>query len=615
MNRKRVLLSAMSLVVLVALACGLGGGGDEDTPAAATTPEETPVAQADTPTDTPAPTNTPAPSPTPEPTDTPAATPTPAGVVFTDDFESGEQRWQLRDDSDGVVDYVDGALQMEVTAENLIIWTLADQEVDDFAFEVDATWLDGPDLNDFGILFRYQNGDNHYRFLVDSEGQYALQKYEDGELVHLIPWGPSRALNLGTKANRLAVVALGNRIAIYANGRLLNIITDDSPSIRRGDLGLAAGVFDEPGLKVAFDNAVLYDEDGELVVSLPEPTPFPDLALWADDFEDPGSGWITGRNDVSQVRYVGGELEFQIYETDAFDFSLAGQDFDNFALEFDVTEYTPSDTGTYGVIFRYQDIDNLYDFLISSNGLFLAERIVGGTAENLVSTTRSAALNAETGRADHVKVVAVDDVLAFYVNDEFLIAVRDENISSGDIALVVLADETNDPDNPYVVGFDNLVVWSEDAPEANLKGVVISDSEAGGAPSASPATPTPRPLGPAATPTPAPPAPTPTPVPPAATPTPAPPPPSSSLAPQPGRSRLYVVNRYPEVLTFTINNQEHKIPLNSEVPIDLDAGKYTYTVSIPFGAVNGEVDMGPNQSWAILVDENGSVFFPQQVYP
>ncbi|MFQ5576875.1 MAG: S1C family serine protease [Anaerolineae bacterium] len=110
----------------------------------------------------------------------------------------------------------------------------------------------------------------------------------------------------------------------------------------------------------------------------------------------------------------------------------------------------------------------------------------------------------------------------------------------------------------------------------------------------------------------APPTSTPVPPPPPPTATPAP---SSSLAPQPGRSRLYIVNEYPEELTFTINNQEHKIGLNTEFPVDLDAGKYTYTISIPFGSVNGEVDMGPNQSWAVLVDVNGSVFQPQQVYP
>jgi hypothetical protein len=619
--RFRMTLLIGGLLVLLALACGgsIGPSGDGD----AADDGETPVVQIESPSDTPAATGTPLPTATPEPTatpaptDTPEPTPSPPGVVFSDTFEGEDQRWQLRKDDDGLIDVVDEALRVEVATANLILWTLAGEDIADFAFEVDATWLDGPDFNDFGILFRYQDGDDHYRFLVDSDGQYTLQKYIGGELVQLVPWSGSRELNLGATTNRLGVVAYDNRIAIYANGDLLNVITDNSHL--SGDVGLAAGVFDEAGLAVSFDNAKLFSAESEAVAGLPEPTPYPELALWADHFEDPGSGWFTGLNDVSQIRYAGGELEFQILETDAFDFSRAGQEFRDFALEIEVIEYTASETGSFGVVFRVQDLDNFYDFLITSNGLFLVERIFDGVATDLVSATQTEFLNLGTGESNRLKLIAVGDVLAFFVNDEFLIAVEDDKIPAGDIALVVLADQTNDPDNPYVVGFDNLVVWSQDAPQADLAGLPISDSEAEAAPAGpqvtpteAQATPTPRALQPANTPTPVPPPPTPRPVPPTPTPV---PPAANPLAPQPGRARMYLVNQFPEELTFTINNQEHRVAPNSEFAVDLDAGYYTYTISIPFGAVNGEVDMAPNQSWGVLVTQDGGVTVAQQLYP
>lgn len=98
-------------------------------------------------------------------------------------------------------------------------------------------------------------------------------------------------------------------------------------------------------------------------------------------------------------------------------------------------------------------------------------------------------------------------------------------------------------------------------------------------------------------------------------PAPTPTPEVSPFAPQAGRSRLYVFNEYNQDLTFTINNGEHKIAVNAEVPIDMDAGKYTYTISVPGAAVNGEVEMGPNQSWAVGVRGDGAVYDPFQVYP
>ena len=100
-----------------------------------------------------------------------------------------------------------------------------------------------------------------------------------------------------------------------------------------------------------------------------------------------------------------------------------------------------------------------------------------------------------------------------------------------------------------------------------------------------------------------------------APPTPTPAPATNDYAPQPGRSRLYVFNEYNHELVFTINNSEHKIAINAEVPIDLDAGRYTFTISIPGGAANDEVTMAPNQSWAVGVRGDGAVYKPFQVYP
>jgi hypothetical protein len=120
---------------------------------------------------------------------------------------------------------------------------------------------------------------------------------------------------------------------------------------------------------------------------------------------------------------------------------------------------------------------------------------------------------------------------------------------------------------------------------------------------------------PAATPTEAAPVAKPTPVPPTATPAPA----VDPLAPQAGRSRLWVFNEFGQEVIFTINNQQHTIPtggFDNMTPIDLDAGRYTYTVSLPGGgASNGEVTMAPNEAWAVGVRGDSAVYNPFKVYP
>lgn len=90
---------------------------------------------------------------------------------------------------------------------------------------------------------------------------------------------------------------------------------------------------------------------------------------------------------------------------------------------------------------------------------------------------------------------------------------------------------------------------------------------------------------------------------------------TDQFAPQPGRSRLYLVNKYEQEILFTINNSETRIPAGSEMPIDLDAGQYSYSVNFADQSTVGEVNLAPDQSWAILVDAEGNVYYAQQIYP
>jgi hypothetical protein len=122
----------------------------------------------------------------------------------------------------------------------------------DFHLQVYVRQIDGP-TGSYGIHFRQQSLDSDfYRFAINREGQYQLLKKLGDEWITLVPWTFSAHLGQGASWNRLEVVALGAQIQIYANGWLLETITD--ASLDKGYLLLFAESGDRPGVHVHFDD-------------------------------------------------------------------------------------------------------------------------------------------------------------------------------------------------------------------------------------------------------------------------------------------------------------------------------------------------------------------------
>lgn len=192
-------------------------------------------------------------------------------LAYQDDFSNHGSGWDDAFDRYTVKQYGNNKYYIEVMTSNLVAWGLANRDVADFRLEVEATQESGPNNNGYGVLFRFQDRENYYRFDVSGEGYFLLSKFFRGEWTTLIPWTPSPVLNVGQATNRLMVEALGARIRIFANGVELGWVTDGSLS--HGNFGVFANTFSEPNLVVSFDNIKLWVPRGESIAIVPTPTP------------------------------------------------------------------------------------------------------------------------------------------------------------------------------------------------------------------------------------------------------------------------------------------------------------------------------------------------------
>jgi len=118
----------------------------------------------------------------------------------------------------------------------------------DLCYQAIAQPTTGPEHLPYGLVFRYQDDQNFYAFVVNSLGMYALYLCQNGEYTPLIPFQPSTAIYQGASANLLQVIVRATSIDLYVNGQLLAAVEDET--FTRGGIGLYAG----PGLYVRFDD-------------------------------------------------------------------------------------------------------------------------------------------------------------------------------------------------------------------------------------------------------------------------------------------------------------------------------------------------------------------------
>jgi hypothetical protein len=178
-----------------------------------------------------------------------------AAPIFSDRFRRDEGVWLTGQFDNMSATVRSGGLHLEVTAPQLVGWSSADFDANDFLLEVDAS-IDDPDLpGQVGVFFRKVDDGNYYYFAIEQGGNFGLWKKADNAWSTLIDWTPSAEI-AGDAVNRLGVWAEGDTIALFVNDQPLAQVTDDA--FASGVIAVAAGTFDEPELTAVFDDVEVW---------------------------------------------------------------------------------------------------------------------------------------------------------------------------------------------------------------------------------------------------------------------------------------------------------------------------------------------------------------------
>jgi type II secretory pathway pseudopilin PulG len=127
---------------------------------------------------------------------------------------------------------------------------------------------------------------------------------------------------------------------------------------------------------------------------------------------------------------------------------VPGDSLNDFGFEIIVkaSNTSPLDWQT-GIVFRYEDIDNYYRFILNSSAIKL-EKVINGSTSILYSTNRIFNVNAWY----KLKATASDSTINLYLDDTPLAIINDTDLSRGAIGLAGL--------NSAQVYFDNVALTS-----------------------------------------------------------------------------------------------------------------------------------------------------------
>lgn len=202
---------------------------------------------------------------TQEPTTTPLLTltvePTYTQIpnnVFEDDFTyySG---WTIEQGDNHGFSWEEGYYTISINTRNGYVWSVRSILLEDSILEADASRLDGESSSYYGVVCRFQTGNDYYALVISDSGSYGIAKMEFGLLNFLIEGkDQSGIIKPNGQMNKVRGDCIGDTLTLYVNDHKLTEVQDTS--FQSGNVGLIAITFQEKILDVLFDRFAAYQK-------------------------------------------------------------------------------------------------------------------------------------------------------------------------------------------------------------------------------------------------------------------------------------------------------------------------------------------------------------------
>ena len=190
-----------------------------------------------------------------------------------------------------------------------------------------------------------------------------------------------------------------------------------------------------------------------LPTETPRLTPLP---YFSDDFSDPNSGWDRVNYSERITDYQDGYYRIRVSNINSDAWANPYLNLSDTIVEVDTFWVGGPYDNDFGVICRYQDVDNFYFGAISSDGFAAIIHLLNGNY-NVIGTDGMQPYPAifQGDQLNHIRFDCIGSTLTLYANGHQLISVTDTSLRAGDVGLIAGTFDQGGVD----IYFDNFVVY------------------------------------------------------------------------------------------------------------------------------------------------------------
>lgn len=178
-------------------------------------------------------------------------------TILADNFSNPSSGWSVHQGLNSTAQYSNGSFVFKVDKPDTATWSTLADSYKDVIIEVDVTQTAGPNDDLFGVICRFQDANNFYRFVIGANGYAGITKRTGGtvNVISASLLSKSPAVNIGSSVNHLKAVCQGNMLTLFVNNQLVAQAQDSE--FDQGRVGLLAAAGAHSGIELQFTNFAL----------------------------------------------------------------------------------------------------------------------------------------------------------------------------------------------------------------------------------------------------------------------------------------------------------------------------------------------------------------------